>query len=67
VSKRSLPAVRKNGTLYYLLTDHLGSNSMVADENGDFYSKKLFKLWGEERFATQNVPLPTRSTWAILG
>jgi len=56
-------AMRKNGTLYFLLTDHLGSNSVVADKDGSFYSTKLFKPWGEERFATQNVPLPTRSTY----
>ncbi|MBE7435980.1 MAG: hypothetical protein HS100_18835 [Anaerolineales bacterium] len=41
--------MRENGTLYYLLSDHLGSTSTVTFENGNLISQTKYKAWGEVR------------------
>ncbi|GAB1472091.1 hypothetical protein MASR2M66_29690 [Chloroflexota bacterium] len=42
-------AMRKDGTLYYLIGDHLGSTSIVTDANGAIVSETKYKAWGEVR------------------
>jgi RHS repeat-associated protein len=49
-------AMRDNGTLRYLLTDHLGSTSVVADANGTKLSEMRYKPWGEVRFTSGTMP-----------
>ena len=42
-------AMRKNGTLNYLLSDHLGSTSLLTDATGSVINQTQYKAWGEER------------------
>ena len=48
-------AMRINGALSFLLTDHLGSNSIILDGTGAVVGKTLYKAWGEVRFASGTV------------
>ncbi|MBL8098507.1 MAG: RHS repeat-associated core domain-containing protein [Anaerolineales bacterium] len=45
-------AMRKNGTLTYILGDHLGSTSLVTDSNGVVISETKYKAWGEIRYSS---------------
>jgi RHS repeat-associated protein len=45
-------AMRKNGTLSYILGDHLGSTSLVTDAAGTVISQQYYKPWGETRYAS---------------
>jgi RHS repeat-associated protein len=45
-------AVRKNGVLNYLLSDHLGSTSLVTDAAGVVVSQQQYKAWGETRYTS---------------
>ena len=45
-------AMRTNGTLYYLLSDHLGSTSITTDTNGTLVSEQRYKAWGEVRYTS---------------
>lgn len=54
-------AMRKNGTLYYLLGDHLGSTGIVTFENGNLLSQTKYKAWGEVRH--QSGPSLTEYTY----
>ena len=45
-------AMRTNGTLNYLLGDHLGSTSLTTDANGYLVSEMRYKAWGEVRYAS---------------
>jgi hypothetical protein len=38
--------VRTDGTLSYLIGDHLGSTSIVADAAGNVLSQQKYKVWG---------------------
>ena len=51
-----LLAMRTNGTLSYLLGDHLGSTSLTTDANGQVISEMKYKAWGEVRYASGNTP-----------
>ena len=54
-------AVRENGTLYWLLADHLGSTAKAA--NGATQVGELrYKAWGETRYSSGNVPTTYRFT-----
>jgi RHS repeat-associated protein len=44
-------AMRKGGTLSYLLGDHLGSTSLTTDSTGNLVSELRYKPWGETRYA----------------
>jgi RHS repeat-associated protein len=44
-------ALRKNGTLNFLLGDHLGSTSLAANAAGIVINQTQYKAWGEERFS----------------
>jgi hypothetical protein len=56
-------AVGKNGTLSYLLGDHLGSTSLSTDAAGNLLVETRYKPWGEVRYTTPNQTLPTRYTF----
>jgi hypothetical protein len=43
-------AMRDDGTLYYLLSDHLGSTSLTLDASGNKVTEERYKPWGEVRF-----------------
>jgi len=49
-------AMRTNGTLSYLLGDHLGSTSLVADAAGNKINEQRYKAWGETRYASGSTP-----------
>jgi RHS repeat-associated protein len=49
-------AMRKSGTLSFLLSDHLGSTSITTDANGNQSSQMRYKAWGETRFTDGIVP-----------
>jgi hypothetical protein len=48
--------LRDNGALRYLLTDHLGSTSVVADAAGNKLSEMRYKPWGEVRYTSGSSP-----------
>ena len=43
-------AMRTNGTLNYLLGDHLGSTSLIIDSAGNKTNEQRYKAWGETRY-----------------
>jgi RHS repeat-associated protein len=49
-------AMRTNGTLNYLLGDHLGSTSLTTDASGNVISELRYKAWGETRYASGSMP-----------
>jgi RHS repeat-associated protein len=49
-------AMRTNGTLNYLLGDHLGSTSLVTDANGQNPIETRYTAWGEVRYVSGNMP-----------
>jgi len=49
-------ALRQNGTLYYLLSDHLGSTTLVTDASGNIVSELRYKPWGETRHNSGSTP-----------
>jgi RHS repeat-associated protein len=49
-------ALRKNGTLYYLLSDHLGSTTITTDANGNKLSELKYRAWGEVRYSSGVTP-----------
>jgi RHS repeat-associated protein len=48
--------MRTNGTLYYLLGDHLGSTSLTTNATGTVVSELRYKAWGEVRSALGDMP-----------
>jgi RHS repeat-associated protein len=55
-------AMRENNTLYYLVGDHLGSTSVVANSSGAFYSELRYTAWGETRYSSGTMPTDFRFT-----
>jgi RHS repeat-associated protein len=49
-------AMRKNGNLNFILTDHLGSTSLVTDANGTVINETKYKAWGELRYSSGTNP-----------
>jgi RHS repeat-associated protein len=49
-------AMRTNGTLRYILGDHLGSTSLTTDANGQNPTQIYYKAWGEMRYSSGNTP-----------
>ncbi|HJS19229.1 MAG TPA: RHS repeat-associated core domain-containing protein, partial [Anaerolineales bacterium] len=49
-------AMRTNTTLYYLLSDHLGSTSLTTNVSGAVVSELRYKAWGETRYASGSTP-----------
>jgi RHS repeat-associated protein len=48
-------AMRVGGTLYYLLSDHLGTNSLILDTAGNVVGETRYTAWGEERYSSGSV------------
>ena len=48
--------MRKDGALYYLIGDHLGSTSLVTDAAGTVVSETRYKAWGEVRYQSGVTP-----------
>ncbi|MBI5825424.1 MAG: RHS repeat protein, partial [Chloroflexi bacterium] len=53
-------AMRKDGNLTYLLSDHLGSTSITTDANGNSIFEQRYKPWGETRYTTLNATASTK-------
>jgi RHS repeat-associated protein len=49
-------AMRTDATLNYLLGDHLGSTSLIADASGVVISELRYKAWGETRYTSGTTP-----------
>ena len=43
-------AMRKGGVLTYMLSDHLGSTSLIANASGAVISETRYTAWGEVRY-----------------
>jgi RHS repeat-associated protein len=49
-------AMRKDGELFYLIGDHLGSTSIVTDDAGQVVSETRYTAWGEVRYNSGVTP-----------
>jgi RHS repeat-associated protein len=52
-------AMRYGTTVYFLLTDHLGSTAITATGAGALYSELRYKAWGGERYSSATETLTT--------
>jgi RHS repeat-associated protein len=59
-------AMRVNGVLYWLATDHLGSTSVTASEAGVRVAELRYKPWGESRYTFGVTPTQRRFTGQML-
>jgi RHS repeat-associated protein len=50
-------AMRKDGTLNFILGDHLGSTSLITNSSGNVISDVKYKTWGEVRYENGNNPI----------
>ena len=48
-------ALRKDGAVHYLHTDHLGSTSLTTDAAGDVVARRRYHPYGEERYVAGDV------------
>jgi RHS repeat-associated protein len=48
-------ALRKGGTLNFLLADHLGSSSLTTDANGNISASMLYTAWGATRYESGDL------------
>ena len=56
-------ALRKgDGTLYFLLTDHLGSTAITATSGGGFSAELRYYPWGGTRYTSGTTPTSYRYT-----
>ncbi|MGC9025888.1 MAG: RHS repeat-associated core domain-containing protein, partial [Chloroflexia bacterium] len=56
-------AMRENGTLYWLLADHLGSTAITANgTSGAKVAEVRYKAWGEDRYTYGTTPTTYRYT-----
>jgi RHS repeat-associated protein len=55
-------AMRENGTLNWLLTDHLGSTAITAYSGGGKKAEIRYKAWGEDRYTSGTTPTTYRFT-----
>ena len=55
-------AMREDGTLYWLLMDHLGSTAVTSDSSGGQVAEIRYKPWGEDRYTSGTTPTPFRFT-----
>jgi RHS repeat-associated protein len=44
------------GTVYYLLGDHLGSMAITTDSNGEYFAEIRYYPWGTERYVNGEAP-----------
>ncbi|HKZ54828.1 MAG TPA: RHS repeat-associated core domain-containing protein, partial [Anaerolineales bacterium] len=55
-------AMRGNGVLFWLLTDHLGSTAVTASEEGAKVGEQRYKAFGETRHAAGEIATAFRYT-----
>jgi RHS repeat-associated protein len=55
-------AMRQGSTLYFLLTDHLGSTAVTATSGGGWYGELRYYPWGGTRYDTGTTPTSYRYT-----
>ena len=55
-------AVRVNGTLYFLHTDHLGSTTLLTDQSQQVVARLGYRPHGDTRYAMGNLPTDRRYT-----
>lgn len=55
-------ALNDNGTLRYLLGDHLGSTALTANTTGGLVAEVRYKAWGETRYTSGTTPTTYRYT-----
>jgi len=55
-------ALRQGGTLYYLLTDHLGSTALTVDSSGVKVGELRYRAYGETRYTSGTTPTSRRFT-----
>ncbi|MBI5840376.1 MAG: RHS repeat-associated core domain-containing protein [Chloroflexi bacterium] len=48
--------MRKNGALYFLLSDHSGSTSLTTNASGNVISELRYTAWGEVRYNSGVTP-----------
>jgi len=49
-------AIRKNGTMSYMLADYLGSTVATTNTSGQLVSGQIYKAWGEVRYSLGTSP-----------
>ena len=54
--------MREGSTLRWLLGDHLGSTSRIANSDGSPYRMILYKGWGETRYTDGSLPTTYKFT-----
>ena len=59
-------ALRVNGVVRWLATDHLGSTSVTANESGARIAELRYKPWGENRYTFDATPTQRRFTGQVL-
>jgi len=55
-------AMRENSTVYYLLSDHLGSTALTVSSGGVKVAELRYKAWGETRYTWGTTPTTYRYT-----
>jgi RHS repeat-associated protein len=55
-------AMRQGSTLYFLLTDHLGSTAITATSGGGFSAELRYYPWGGTRYTSGTTPTSYRYT-----
>ncbi|MBI3175222.1 MAG: hypothetical protein HYZ25_15965 [Chloroflexi bacterium] len=63
VAMRTYTIPQNNMTLTYLMGDQLGSTSLAVNAATGEVIETRYKAWGEVRYVTPNVTLPTRNTF----
>ena len=59
-------ALRINGVVRWLATDHLGSTALTVSETGGRMSEIRYKPWGESRYTFGATPTQRRFTGQVL-
>ena len=59
-------ALRQGSTLYYLLSDHLGSTSVTLDAAGNAVSTLRYYPWGTSCYTSGTTPTQRRFTGQTL-
>jgi len=55
-------AVRQGSTLTYLISDHLGSTSLVYETSGTKQGELCYKAFGEDRYTNGTIPTTRKYT-----
>ncbi len=63
IAMRTYTIPYNNMTLTYLMGDHLGSTSLAVNASTGAVIETRYKAWGEVRYTTPNLTLPTRNTY----